>query len=163
MGSFAWGACRRTIALSPSVVEVLQAHKVHQLEERLSLGLGRNHSGLVFTRFDGAPVNPRNFTHAFNQIVKRADIRPVTFHGLRHTHLTNLLRAGVHPKIACERAGHSSVATTMDLYQHVMPGMQEDAAMRIDASLRTVLDNEIFGWQMGGKWPILELGSLLSN
>ena len=74
-------------------------------------------------------------------IVRRVSpIRKVTLHGLRHTHLTNLLRAGVHPKIACERAGHSSVATTMDLYQHVMPGMQEDAAMRIDAALRTVLE-----------------------
>ncbi len=130
---------RRTIALSPSVVEVLQAHKVRQLEERVSLGLGRNQSGLVFTRHDGAPINPRNFSKEFTRIVKRAGIRPVTFHGLRHTHLTNLLLAGVHPKIAIERAGHASIATTMDIYSHAVPGLQEDAAMRIDAALRTAL------------------------
>ncbi len=131
---------RRTIALSPSVVEVLQAHKVRQVEERVSLALGRNQSGLVFTRHDGEPINPRNFSKEFTRIVKRAGIRPVTFHGLRHTHLTNLLLAGVHPKIASERAGHASIATTMDIYSHAVPGLQEDAAMRIDAALRTALE-----------------------
>ncbi len=64
----------------------------------------------------------------------------MTFHGLRHTHLTNLLLAGVHPKIASERAGHASIATTMDIYSHAVPGLQEDAAMRIDAALRTALE-----------------------
>ena len=94
------------------------------------------------TRIDGEPLDPRNFTHAFTRIVERSSIRRITFHGLRHTHLTNLLRAGVHPKIACERAGHASIVTTMDLYSHMVPGLQEDAAMRIDASLRTVLEQK---------------------
>ena len=132
---------RRTIALSPSVVEVLQEHKLQQLHERMQLGLGRDTEGLVFTKIEGETINPRNFSKEFSRLVKRAGIRPVTFHGLRHTHITNLLREGVHPKIASERAGHSSVATTLDVYSHAVPGLQEDAALRIDAALRTALEH----------------------
>jgi hypothetical protein len=44
---------------------------------------------------------------------------------------------GVHPKIASERLGHSKVGITLDLYSHVIPGMQEDAAKLVDAALKT--------------------------
>jgi integrase len=64
----------------------------------------------------------------------------VTFHGLRHTHFTNLLREGVDPKIASDRAGHSSVSITLDIYSHAVPGLQEDAAARIDASLAKLME-----------------------
>jgi integrase len=63
----------------------------------------------------------------------------VTFHGLRHTHITNLLRGNVHPKIASERAGHSSVAITLDVYSHAVPNMQADAALLVDANIRGIL------------------------
>ena len=130
---------RRNIALSPSVVEVLKHHKAEQAKERLLLGLGKDERGLVFAQNTGDILNPRNFSKEFARVVKRAGVRPITFHGLRHGHITALLQVGVHPKVASERAGHSSVALTMDLYSHVVEGMQEDAALRIDAGLRKVL------------------------
>jgi len=130
---------RRTIALPASAVEILTAHKAAQAEERLRLGLGKDERGLVFTQPGGEPVSPDNFSKEFARLVARAGIRRITFHGLRHTHLTNLLREGVHPKVACERAGHASVAITLDIYSHVVPGLQEDAALRIDAALRRAL------------------------
>ena len=132
---------RRVIALSPSVVDLLRAHKVQQARERLALGLGKDDLGLVFTRLDGSIINPRNFSKEFSRLVARADIRSVSLHGLRHTHFTNLLREGVHPKIASERAGHASVAITMDIYSHAVPGLQEDAALRIDSALRQLLES----------------------
>ena len=132
---------RRVIALSPSVVDFLRTHKVKQARERLALGLGKDHLGLVFTRLDGSTVNPRNFSKEFSRLVARAEVRPVSLHGLRHTHFTNLLREGVHPKIASERAGHASVAITMDVYSHAVPGLQEDAALRIDGALRQLLES----------------------
>ncbi len=55
-------------------------------------------------------------------------------------YFTNLPRQGVHPKIACECAGHASIAITMDVYSHAVPGLQEEAALLIDASLRTALE-----------------------
>jgi integrase len=48
--------------------------------------------------------------------------------------------SGVHPKIASERLGHSKVGITLDLYSHVMPGMQEDAAARVDRALEAVIN-----------------------
>ena len=60
-------------------------------------------------------------------------------HDLRHTHATMLLRAGVHPKVVSERLGHASIAITLDVYSHVLPGMQEAAAELIDAGLRAAL------------------------
>jgi integrase len=131
---------QRTVALPKSAVEILQGHKVSQLKERMLLGLGKDDRGLVFAEITGDPVNPDNFTRKFTRLVKRADVRPITFHGLRHTHATNLLRANVHPKIVSERLGHASVSITLDLYSHVVPGMQEDAAARIDRELRKVLE-----------------------
>jgi len=63
----------------------------------------------------------------------------VRFHDLRHTHATQLLQAGVHPKVVQERLGHASIGITLDTYSHVMPGMQEEAAKKIDAGLRAAL------------------------
>jgi integrase len=132
---------RRTIALSPSLVDELKAHRVKQAAERLALGMGRDPSSLVFARIDGDPIQPDSVTKMFARIAKRAKIRPISFHGLRHTHATDLLRAGVHPKIASERLGHASIAITMDTYSHAIPGLQEDAAQRIDAALRSALSS----------------------
>jgi integrase len=60
----------------------------------------------------------------------------VHFHDLRHSHATQLLLAGVPPKVAQERLGHSTITTTMDLHSHVTDTMQGDAAARLDAAFR---------------------------
>ncbi|MEE9544053.1 MAG: site-specific integrase [Rhodospirillales bacterium] len=125
---------RRRISLSPLTVDALRRHKVKQLEERLALGLGKNDSGLVFTTVEGEPVNPRKFSKDFYWIVKRSKIKRVTFHGLRHTHITQLLKDGEHIKVVSERVGHSSIAITLGVYGHVIPGMDEDTALRVDAA-----------------------------
>lgn len=59
--------------------------------------------------------------------------------GLGHTHSTRLLKAGVHPKVVSERLGYASIGITLDTYSHVMPGIQEEAAEKIDAGLRKAL------------------------
>jgi integrase len=130
---------RRTIVLSPPLVAELQAHRATQAAERLALGMGRDPAALVFSRIDGDPAQPDSVTKMFARIVARAGIRPISFHALRHTHATELLRAGVHPKIACERLGHASIPITMDTCRHAIPGLQEDAAQRIDAALRSAI------------------------
>jgi integrase len=129
---------KRPIVLPASVLAVLLDHKARQAEERLMLGQGK--SELVFTRVDGDPIKPDSFTSWVARVAERAGtshIMPV--HGLRHTHITNLLRENVHPKVASERAGHSRVGFTLDRYSHVIPSLQEDAAVRIDARLSKVL------------------------
>ena len=69
----------------------------------------------------------------------------VRFHDLRHSHATHMLASGIHPKIAQERLGHATVAITLDLYSHVLPGMQADAAVRVDEVLRQALDKRRLG------------------
>lgn len=56
------------------------------------------------------------------------DLPQIRFHDLRHTHATELLKAGVHPKIVSERLGHSGIRITLDTYCHVLPTLQKDAA-----------------------------------
>ena len=63
-------------------------------------------------------------------------LQEVRFHGLRHTHATMMLKANVHPKVVMERLGHSQIAVTLDTYSHVVPGMQEKAALAFDAMLK---------------------------
>jgi integrase len=128
---------RRTITLPAITIEALARHKAQQAEERMQLGLGK--CDLVFTRWDGEPVNPRNFTKEFSRCVRAAGTRPIGFHGLRHTHLSHLMASGVPVKVVAERAGHASAKMTLDVYGHVLPGMQEDVARQVDAALRGVL------------------------
>ena len=63
------------------------------------------------------------------------DIPRIRLHDLRHTHATILLPQNVHPKVVSERLGHSSVAFTMTVYQHVMPGLQAQAASTFEAAV----------------------------
>jgi integrase len=63
----------------------------------------------------------------------------VRFHDLRHSHATQLLLAGVHPKVAQERLGHATITTTLDLYSHVTDTMQGEAAARLDAAFQSVI------------------------
>jgi len=74
------------------------------------------------------------FVKVFNRVV---DVPRGRFHGLRHSHATQLLLAGVHPKVAQERLGHSSISVTLDLYSHVTPTMQDAAAARLDIAFRS--------------------------
>ena len=131
---------RRTVDLPGLTVDVLRQHRKDQLEERMSLGLGRDELGLVFTAIDGKPVNIERVSREFPRLVGRAKVPAITFHGLRHSHITQLLRSNVHPKVASERAGHSSISVTMDIYSHVLPGMQREAADKVDAALRLALE-----------------------
>ena len=126
---------RRSIALSQSTVKILHQIRGKQIEQTLIAGDAWQHTGLVFTKPDGQPIDPDAPTHDFADIVRKANLPPISLHGLRHAHATLLLTAGIHPKIVSERLGHSSIATTMDTYSHVLPGLQEAAAMALDETL----------------------------
>ena len=70
------------------------------------------------------------------RLVASAKVTPITFHGLRHTHISHLLMEGVHVKLVSERAGHASINITLGVYAAYIPNMQSDAALRVDAWLR---------------------------
>ena len=123
---------RRSIALAPDVVEIFHAIRGRQIEQRLDFSELWQNSGYVFTQISGAPVAPDMISKDFCAIVRKAKLPHLTFHGLRHAHATMALIAGVNPKTISERLGHSSIATTMDVYSHVLPGLQEEAAKAVE-------------------------------
>jgi integrase len=119
----------RVIALDAGTVEALRQHRLRQLEERLAAGEAwANDLDLVFTREDGSPIHPQAFSEAFHQHVADAKLPKLSLHGLRHTHATLALRAGVHAKVVSERLGRATVGFTLDTYTDALPDMQETAA-----------------------------------
>jgi len=68
-------------------------------------------------------------------MAKRAGISGCRFHDLRHTFASLMLMRGAKPKVISEALGHSSVAFTMDVYSHIIDGMQEDAMALLDEVL----------------------------
>jgi integrase len=134
----------RAITLPAFATDELRRLKREQAEELLRLGVRQSGETLLCARADGEPLQPRSLTHEFTRLIGRAKGVPrVRFHDLRHSHATQLLIAGVHPKVAQERLGHSTITTTLDLYSHVSETMQEDAAARIDAAFRSAASGNL--------------------
>jgi integrase len=144
---------RRTVVLPHSLVESLKAYRFDQELLRIQLGIGLNADDFVFIRSDGSPVNPSAVTLAFRRIIKRAGLKNIRIHDLRHTHATLMLKAGIHPKVVSERLGHASIGITLDTYSHVLPGLQEAAAEKSDG---------IFGLANNEKWDA-NLSKMLAN
>ena len=114
---------RRTIDLDQRTVAVLEQWRVVQAAEL------RDHaSAHVFTNSDGRMLHPHLLSQTFERLQAKARLPRIRLHDLRHTHATLLLKEAVPPKVVSERLGHANVAFTMAVYQHVLPGMQRDAA-----------------------------------
>lgn len=125
---------RRTIDLDEQTTAMLRRHRRGQLEERMATGQ-RDDDGFVFARPDGSPVHPDLVSQTFQRFMDQSELPRIRLHDLRHTHATILLQQNVHPKVVSERLGHSSIAFTMTVYQHVMPGMQAEAAATFGAAV----------------------------
>ena len=128
---------RRKVALTATAVVALERHRERQLEQRMAYGpLWQNHD-LVFPDTLGMPFNGVTLLRReFVPLLKRAGLPMMRFHDLRHTAATLMLLKGVHPKIVSEMLGHASVSITLDLYSHVLPNMQREAAETMDRLLR---------------------------
>ena len=118
---------RRAITLPERLVEELRSWRKEHA--RLCLGLGLGKVELVFPHWPtGRLINPSHFTKAFSREIASANLPNVTFHGLRHTHITHLLRSGVPVHVVSARAGHANPTVTLNIYAHLLPGQQEQAA-----------------------------------
>ena len=132
---------RRAIDLGSSSVDLLKNVKTKQLERRLSTGPVWNDQDFVFTQMDGKPLHPDKVSNEFRRIVKKNNLPHLTLHGLRHAHATLMLSAGANPKIVSERLGHSNVSITLDLYSHLLPGLQKAAAQAVEDILAAGASN----------------------
>jgi integrase len=127
---------RRVLALDKGTVAVLRAHRKSQLVDRLAAGTAWRETGLVFVQSDGVALHPDRITKLFDKAVLAAGVPRIRLHDLRHTHATLALEAGLHPKVVSDRLGHSTTSVTLDIYSHVTPSLQEEAAETVAALLQ---------------------------
>jgi integrase len=127
----------RTINVGPGVGALLRTWRKEQTADRLMMGAGwQNADDLVVTLADGSSPNPEAFSNLFHKLSKRAGLRPIRLHDLRHSYATAALAAGVPVKVVSQRLGHADIGVTLKVYAHVMPGDDEAAATMADALLR---------------------------
>ena len=126
---------RRLVAMTPKLAVFLREYR--QERKALCNDIGREFTldDLVFASVEGKPLDPGVLSHTFARIVKRAGLENVRFHDLRHTFASLMLLRGAKPKVISEALGHASVAFTMDVYSHILPGMQGDAMALLDQVL----------------------------
>ena len=127
----------RTISLPAAAVEALQVHRKRQLEQRMALGQGKLVAEtLVFSTIDGEPMSPNGLSRDWGNFVRAQGLPLVSFHGLRHSHVSALIASGVDPLTISRRIGHANVSTTTNVYGHLFKQTDTTAATAIEAVLK---------------------------
>ncbi|MBI4215921.1 MAG: site-specific integrase [Chloroflexi bacterium] len=126
---------RRRVAMTPKLALFLSDYRAEREALYQELGQPLTLDDLVFASVDGKPMDPGVLSHAFARMARKAGLEGVRFHDLRHTFASLMLLRGAKPKVISEALGHSSVAFTMDVYSHIISGMQEDAMALLDEVL----------------------------
>jgi integrase len=126
---------RRLVSMTPKLAHFLREYRLERVELYRETGKELALDDLVFANVEGKPLDPSVLTHNFARIVKRTGLENVRFHDLRHTFASLMLLRGAKPKVISEALGHSSVAFTMDVYSHIIEGMQSDAMALLDEVL----------------------------
>jgi integrase len=127
---------RRSVMIAPFALEALKEHRVRQLEAKLKAGASWEEHDYVFCTLHGTHLGPNHVVEEFKLLLKQAGLPDIRFHDLRHSAATLLLSLGIHPKVVQELLGHTQISITMDVYSHVLPGMQQDAMGKLNEALR---------------------------
>lgn len=135
---------RRNIVVASFALEALKRHYQQQLEVKRKAGDAWQDHDYVFCTSIGTHLNPsKDVLDQLKALLKKAGLPEIRFHDLRHSAATLLLSEGVHPKVVQELLGHSNISMTMDVYSHVLPGMQEDAIGRLNSALSRFQEDEV--------------------
>ena len=114
--------------MDEETIAILRSHIGRQLLHRAELGDAYNDTGLVFSNPLGEPFNPMRLTRAFQGLAKKLGFKGARLRNLRHFHATVMLQSGASLLLVSKRLGHASVSTTGDIYGHLLPGWQKEAA-----------------------------------
>lgn len=124
------------VVLTQDCIDLLIAHRIAQRQHFEAFGPKYRDPEFVFPNTIGGKQDAGGLKRKWKQIEKAAAVGHFRFHDLRHAHAAMLIKAGVHPKVIQERLRHKQISTTMDIYGHLMPGLQADAAKRIGDAFR---------------------------
>ena len=121
--------------MPPSLTILLRDHSTRREATCRSMGSSLDLDEQILMWPDGRSMLPNSLSHAFSRIAQKAGLTGVRLHDMRHSHASLMLREGVPAKVIQERLGHASISTTMDLYAHLLPGIQEEAAIKFDRAM----------------------------
>jgi integrase len=129
---------RRTLALGDRTMEKLRSQYERQHADRKSASENWVENGLIFTTKNGTPIHYRNLLRDFKLLLKKAGLPTIRFHDLRHTAASLMLNHGVPVIVVSRRLGHAKPSITLDVYGHLLPSMQLEAAQLIDELITPV-------------------------
>lgn len=130
---------RRTVEIGSTLFKALKAQRKQQAEAKLRIGdKWENEHNLVCTRENGRFISAKALSELFSYRVRELNL-DLTFHGLRHTHVSMLVKAGVPINVISARIGHSNPSITHNIYAHLLPGMGRDAVERFERMLEESL------------------------
>ncbi|MEH6947632.1 site-specific integrase [Bacillus sp. JJ634] len=125
----------REVVIPASLIELLQELKAEQDGIKQRMGTAYQNFNLVVCTTDGKPVHPRNLVRTFDRLIKKAEMKKISIHGLRHTNATLLMKQGINSKIVSERLGHANVGITLDIYSHTDLDMQIETVSKLEEML----------------------------
>lgn len=123
---------KRVISIDPATLSILRSWKKDQI--KIYFKNGKHFEGddnFIFTNERGEWVHIHNFIRYFKRFIADHKLKPITPHGLRHTHASLLFSAGVEPKNISDRLGHSTVQITLDLYTHITEEQRTDTVEKL--------------------------------
>lgn len=121
---------RREVELDPETLDEFRAHRRRMIAERLALGIPWDESGYVFTQENGDPLGITTPSDVFRKVSKRAGLRLIRLHDLRHLHATELLELGTDLATVAQRLGHRDAMVTATVYAHVTKRQAQNASTR---------------------------------
>ena len=122
----------RSIQLGEQTLQTLRTHLEKQRLEQAFANQNWRDEGLIFATPIGTPTEPRNLIRDYKRALKKAGLREIRFHDLRHTAASLMLNNGVPILVVSKILGHSKASTTLDIYGHLISVMQEGAARMMD-------------------------------
>ena len=128
----------RTVAFPAPIAKALRQHLKRQLEERETMGPGWEGDawgGLVFSDERGRPLTSFHVSRRFNRLLNNAGLPKMRYHDLTHGAASIMAAQGVSARVAMEILGHAQISTTMNIYTHIAPELQKEAADRVAGAL----------------------------
>ena len=122
----------RIIYIAPTTIDILKKYKVSQMEQRMLLGNKWNGSTRVFTTDFGDDMHPDRPYKILKHIIKKYDLKDITFHGLRHTSISLQISSGIQAQIISKRAGHSNISITHNIYSHFFDNEFKEVANKME-------------------------------